>query len=147
MRIKIVNTIGLTLGIVGVVFIFIWGPPQPQLELGISIGLEDATPIDNSGKTVAEYNKEVKGLYCSKCKFIGNNYGLLECPICDTSLELISINLECPRGKQKNSEDKFFSWLKKRKQAILEIPDNNLQRTLLDLHNEYFENYVIWKRK
>jgi hypothetical protein len=60
MRTKIVNTIGLALGIVGVVFIFIWGPPQPQLEPGISIGLEDATPIDNSGKTVAEYNKEVQ---------------------------------------------------------------------------------------
>jgi len=60
MRIKIFNTIGLTLGIVGVIFIFIWGPPQPQLEPGISIGLEEATPIDKSGKTVAEYNKEVK---------------------------------------------------------------------------------------
>jgi hypothetical protein len=59
MSIKIVNTIGLVLGIVGVVFIFIWGPPQPQLEPGISIGLEDATPIDNTGKTVAENNKEV----------------------------------------------------------------------------------------
>lgn len=62
MRIKIVNTIGLILGIIGVVFIFIWGPPQPQLEIGVSFGLEDATPIDQSGKTVAEYNEEVKTL-------------------------------------------------------------------------------------
>lgn len=60
MRIKIANTVGLSMGIIGVVFIFIWGPPQPQLEPGISIGLEDATPIDKSGKTVAEYNTEVK---------------------------------------------------------------------------------------
>lgn len=60
MKIKIVNTVGLTLGIVGVVFIFIWGPPQPQLEPGVSLVLGDGTPIDKSGKTVAEYNKEVQ---------------------------------------------------------------------------------------
>ncbi len=60
MRIKIINTVGLSLGIVGVVFIFIWEPPQPQLESGISLGLEDATQIDESGKTLAEYNKEVQ---------------------------------------------------------------------------------------
>jgi len=55
-----INTIGLSLGIVGVIFIFIWGPPQPQLETGVPIGLEDATQIDKSGKTVADYNREVK---------------------------------------------------------------------------------------
>ena len=59
MKIKVINTIGLTLGIIGVVLIFIWGPPQPQLDTGISLGLEDATPIDSSGKTVAEHNEEV----------------------------------------------------------------------------------------
>lgn len=43
----------------GVVLLFIFGPPQPTLESGISIGLEDATPIDSSGKTVAQHNVEV----------------------------------------------------------------------------------------
>lgn len=57
---KILNTIGLIIGIVGVIFIFIWGPPQPNLNQGISIGLEDATPIDASGKTVAQQNEEIK---------------------------------------------------------------------------------------
>ena len=57
---KILNTIGLILGLVGVVLIFIWGPPQPQLDEGVNLGLEDNTPIDESGKTVREYNEEVK---------------------------------------------------------------------------------------
>ncbi len=54
------NTIGLVLGILGVVLIFIWGPPQPNLETGISVGLEDATPIDDAGKTVADHNREIE---------------------------------------------------------------------------------------
>lgn len=36
---KWLNTIGLLLGIIGVVLIFIWGPPQPSFE-GDSILLE-----------------------------------------------------------------------------------------------------------
>jgi len=57
---KILNTIGLILGILGVLIIFIWGPPQPEHSKGVSLGLEDATPIDKSGKTVVELNIEVK---------------------------------------------------------------------------------------
>jgi hypothetical protein len=49
---KILNTIGLVFGLVGVVIIFIWGPPQPQLEEGVGRGLENDTPIDENGKTV-----------------------------------------------------------------------------------------------
>lgn len=56
------NVIGLVLGIVGVVLIFIWGPPQPNLHTGISLGIEDATPIDDTGKTVADHNREVEAL-------------------------------------------------------------------------------------
>ena len=56
------NTIGLVLGILGVMLIFIWGPPQPNLETGISLGIEDATPIDDTGKTVADRNREVDAL-------------------------------------------------------------------------------------
>ena len=57
---QIANTVGLLLGVVGVVLIFVWGPPQPNLETGISLGLEDATPIDDTGKTVADHNREVE---------------------------------------------------------------------------------------
>ena len=57
---KLLNTIGLLLGLVGVILIFIWGPPQPQLEEGIGIGLEDNTPIDENGKTVKQFNGETK---------------------------------------------------------------------------------------
>ena len=57
---EILNTIGLLLGIMGVLIIFIWGPPQPEHFTGIALGLEDGTPIDKSGKTVAEYNKDIK---------------------------------------------------------------------------------------
>lgn len=56
---RILNTIGLGLGIVGVLILFIYGPPQPQLEPGVALGLEDATPIDSSGRTVADLNEEV----------------------------------------------------------------------------------------
>ncbi len=57
---KILNTIGLLLGIVGVIIIFIWGPPQPTLEEGIGLGLEDNTPINESGKTVKQHNGEIR---------------------------------------------------------------------------------------
>ena len=55
---KIFKYIGLILGIMGV--IFLWGCPQPNFHGGIPIGLEDATPINASGKTVAQYNEEIR---------------------------------------------------------------------------------------
>lgn len=54
------NTIGLSLGIIGVVLIFFWGPPQPILNPGVNLELEDATPIDSNGKTVADQNRETE---------------------------------------------------------------------------------------
>lgn len=54
------NILGLSLNMLGVVVIFFFGPPQPILEEGVSIGLEDNTPIDEHGKTVAESNKEIR---------------------------------------------------------------------------------------
>jgi hypothetical protein len=46
----------------GVIVVFIWGPPQPELTTGVSIGLEDRTVIDlGTGRTVADHNKEVLG--------------------------------------------------------------------------------------
>jgi hypothetical protein len=56
---QVLNTIGLILGIIGVSFIFKWGPPQPSFEAGVSLGVEDATPIGDTGKTVADHDREV----------------------------------------------------------------------------------------
>ena len=52
------NSIGLGLGIVGVLIIFLFGPPQPSLEAGVSLGLEDNTVLPG-GRTVAEHNRDV----------------------------------------------------------------------------------------
>lgn len=53
------NTIGLALGMLGVALVFVWGPPQPQLEEGVGMGLEDGTPLSN-GLTVAQQNEVVR---------------------------------------------------------------------------------------
>jgi len=58
---KWLNAIGLVFGIVGVVLIFKWGPPQPSFELGEPLGLEDNTRLPN-GKTVAERDAATLGL-------------------------------------------------------------------------------------
>lgn len=57
---QILNSTGLIFGLIGVIFIFVWGPPQPQLDEGINVGLAEDTPIDNSGKTVKEFNDEIR---------------------------------------------------------------------------------------
>ena len=36
----------------------------------------------------------VRGLYCPKCKYVGLNCELSECPECDTSLFLIDVDKE-----------------------------------------------------
>jgi hypothetical protein len=58
------NTIGLVLGIIGVVLIFIWGPPQPNLEPGVALGIEEATPLDRTDNTVADQNRAVEARRC-----------------------------------------------------------------------------------
>lgn len=56
---KVVNVVGLTAGMVGVAIIFRWGPPQPNLEEGVALELEDATPLKD-GKTGTEHNEMVR---------------------------------------------------------------------------------------
>lgn len=56
---KLLNTIGLVLGIVGVVLIFVWGPPQPNLEEGLSLGFGDDQDFAD-GTTVAGHNAAVR---------------------------------------------------------------------------------------
>jgi len=55
---KWLSTLGLVFGIVGVILLFFWAPPQPSFERGASIGLEDNTTLP-SGKTVAQSNVEI----------------------------------------------------------------------------------------
>ena len=55
------NRIGLLFGMVGVVILFIWGPPQPSLEGGVGLGLEEGTRLPD-GRTVEQYNQDVARL-------------------------------------------------------------------------------------
>lgn len=43
MKTKIINTIGLVCGIIGVLMIFKWGPPQPNLNPGTHLSLHNKT--------------------------------------------------------------------------------------------------------
>jgi hypothetical protein len=43
------NTIGLVLGMLGVVMLFIWGPPQPAFEEGVPRTLLPRTPLTGGG--------------------------------------------------------------------------------------------------
>ena len=55
------NTIGLILGMIGVAMIFKWGPPQPSLEVGVSLGLTGATPLPD-GRMVAQRDADIRAL-------------------------------------------------------------------------------------
>jgi hypothetical protein len=70
---KSLTIIGLVLGIMGVVILFKWGPPQPSFERGASIGLEDDTKLSN-GKTVTENNADLAAL--EKCHKLRSKIGL-----------------------------------------------------------------------
>jgi len=56
---QLLNTIGLVFAMVGVLIIFRFGPPQPTLEPGVGLGLEDGTLLPN-GRTVADHNRAVE---------------------------------------------------------------------------------------
>jgi hypothetical protein len=59
------NTIGLVLGMAGVVMLFIWGPPQPSFEDEVSLSLEEGTVL-RDGRLVADINegtRKQKGRY------------------------------------------------------------------------------------
>ena len=53
------NVAGLVFGMVGVLMIFVWVPPQPSFETGVPIGLEDGNVLSH-GRTVREHNDEIK---------------------------------------------------------------------------------------
>jgi len=61
MSVHIINTIGLSLDILGSVLLFFFGPPQPSFEEGVGLGLEDANILEN-GKTVKQHNADIRKL-------------------------------------------------------------------------------------
>jgi hypothetical protein len=50
MTVQWLNTIGLVLGMLGVVAIFIWGPPQPDFDEDVSLAVEPATVLQDGRK-------------------------------------------------------------------------------------------------
>ena len=58
---QLLNRLGLALGFVGVILIFVWGPPQPTFEEGEGLGLEEGTRLED-GRTVAEHDADKRRL-------------------------------------------------------------------------------------
>jgi hypothetical protein len=56
---QFLNSVGLIFGMVGVLIIFRFGPPQPNLETGVGLGTEDGTVMPD-GRTAAEHNRQVE---------------------------------------------------------------------------------------
>ena len=65
---QLLNSVGLVLSMVGVLILFRFGPPQPNLESGVGLGLEDDTTLAD-GRTVAEHDKDVKQLRTRHSRF------------------------------------------------------------------------------
>jgi hypothetical protein len=55
------NTIGLVLGIAGVVILFIWGPPQPDFDEGVGRRLQSSTVLKD-GRKVSDMEEDVRRL-------------------------------------------------------------------------------------
>jgi hypothetical protein len=55
------NTAGLALGMLGVLVIFIWGPPQPAFEDSVGVALDSATVL-NDGTRVADIEEQNRRL-------------------------------------------------------------------------------------
>lgn len=70
---QVLTSLGIVLGMTGVVVIFIFGPPQPNLDEGVGLGLEDGTPLSD-GRTVADHNDDIK--ICSKQYALRSKIGL-----------------------------------------------------------------------
>jgi len=54
---QLLNSIGLVLSMVGVLIIFSFGPPMPDLEHGVGLGLDEGTRLAD-GRTVAQHNAD-----------------------------------------------------------------------------------------
>jgi hypothetical protein len=54
---RLLNSVGLVLGMLGVLLIFCFGPPMPDLEHGVGLGIDEGTRLAD-GRTVAEHNTD-----------------------------------------------------------------------------------------
>lgn len=66
-----ITIIGLLVEVIGVGIIWRFGWPQPQLEGGVSLALEDLTPVEG-GKTAGEVRDEVerrRATYSNRSRF------------------------------------------------------------------------------
>ena len=54
-RVQVLNSAGLALGMIGVLIIFSFGPPLPDLEHGVGLVLDEETRLAD-GRTVSEHN-------------------------------------------------------------------------------------------
>lgn len=57
-----INLVGLLLGFAGAAILFIYGFPQPPFDESVGIAREDSSPINSTGKTVAQHLAETKSL-------------------------------------------------------------------------------------
>ena len=57
---KCLTIAGLLLDIIGVAVVLFCAWPQPQLETGVGLGLENGTPYGPNGETVADHNRKVE---------------------------------------------------------------------------------------
>jgi hypothetical protein len=53
---RVLTSVGLSLNLIGIILLFIFGFPQPNLSQGIALGLPDANEAE-PGMTVGEFNK------------------------------------------------------------------------------------------
>lgn len=58
---QLLNAVGLVSGMIGVVIIFLYGPPQPNLETGVTRTVEDGTLLPD-GRTAAEHDADTRRL-------------------------------------------------------------------------------------
>ena len=56
----LLNSIGLLLNIVGVIMLFVWGPPLPNMEGGVGLGLERGTQLGDGWTVADEEKKQLK---------------------------------------------------------------------------------------
>jgi len=54
---QLLNSVGLVLGMGGVLIIFCFSPPMPDLEHGVGLGIYEGTRLAD-GRTVAEHNAD-----------------------------------------------------------------------------------------
>jgi hypothetical protein len=70
------NSAGLGLGMIGVLIIFRYGPPQPSFEEGIKRVIEGGTLLPD-GRTAAEHDEDVRNLRSRHLKFSKLGLGLV----------------------------------------------------------------------